>query len=126
MTQMLPGLARYKNVQITTSSGGDLLLLLYDGFFRFCAEAKEALASGDRAAFGAKAMRAHAIIEHLATVLDRKAAPDIADRLLSLYVFTLERLSEANMRRDAALIDEAQRAMAPVRDAFHQVIRGPR
>jgi flagellar protein FliS len=126
MTQLLPGLARYKNVQITTSSGGELLVLLYDGFFRFCGEAKEALAAGDRAAFGTKAMRAYAIVEHLATVLDRKASPEIADNLMSLYVFALERLSQANVQRNAALIDEAQRALAPVRDAFREVVRGQR
>jgi flagellar protein FliS len=104
---MLSPIARYKNVQVTTSSGPDLLLMLYDGFFRFCQEARTALKAGDRATFGLKVMRAHAIVEHLATVLDHGAAPDVAGSLTPLYVFIMDRLTQANVEQSETQVTAA-------------------
>ena len=45
---MSAAIQRYKAVQVKTSSPGEILVMLYDGLFKFLDEAKEALAAEDR------------------------------------------------------------------------------
>ena len=45
-------LSRYQKVKVTTCSPGELLVMLYDGLFRFLGEAKTKMEEGDRTARG--------------------------------------------------------------------------
>jgi flagellar protein FliS len=121
---LLPsGVQRYKAVQITTSSPGDVLLMLYDGLFRFLAESIVALRADDRARAGEKLDRAHCILSELAASLDAKHAPALCEQLEALYLFCAGRLVEANLHQDPARVEDVMRVLSPVRDAFRTVIR---
>jgi flagellar protein FliS len=114
--------ARYKAVQVTTCSPGQLLLMLYDGAFRFLAEARRALDDGDRAVFGERVGRVQAILEQLAASLDRAAAPELCERLESLYAFCCAKLTEASVRRDADALDAVARVLEPLREAWRVAV----
>jgi len=124
MTAPLPtALARYKNVQVTTCSPTELVVMLYDGVVRFTREAQQALKEGDRARAGERTSRAHAILEQLLVTLDRKHDPALAERLEGVYGFCMRRLMDANASKDAAAFDDVPRVLVPLRDAWADVAR---
>lgn len=114
---------RYKAVQVTTSSPGELLVALYDGLFRFLRAAEAALEAGERARACESIDRAHAIVSEFAASLDSSHAPELCDTLRGLYFFCLDRLVEANIQQDPALVADVARVLAPVREAFTIAVR---
>ena len=109
---------RYRSTQVTTCTPGQLLVLLYDGLFRFLGEAKGAMESGDRARAGERVDRAYAILEELAGALQPSAAPAICENLQAIYLFCMGRVVEANVKRDPAGIDDVVRVLSPLREAW--------
>ena len=100
---------RYQTVQVKTSSPGDILVMLYDGLFRFLQDARSAMERDDRARSGERIDRAHAILTELASGLNRAVAPDLCAQLEGIYVFCMSRLVEANLTRDPLKIAEVMR-----------------
>lgn len=115
-------LSRYGTVQVTTSSPGQILVMLYDGLFRFLGEARAAIQARDRPRAGERISRAHAILELLASTLDPAHAPELCDNLQGLYLFCMSRLVTANVKQDAAPIDEVTRVLAPLREAWREAV----
>jgi flagellar protein FliS len=123
------GLA-YAQVGIETGIHGatphQLVQMLFDGLIESLAQARGAIAGGDLAARGKALRRAIAIVEEgLAGALDVQRGGDLAGNLQSLYRYVAVRLTQANASGDAALVDECQRLIQPVRDAW-SAIRPPR
>ena len=119
---MIPqAINRYKTVQVTTSSPGDLLVLMFDALFRFLGEAKEACGK-DRARFGERVTRCHAILGELASGLNPEVAPELCNNLEGIYLFCMGHLVEANLHQDASRLDAVIRILEPVRDAFKQAV----
>lgn len=114
---------RYKAVQVRTSSPGEVLVMLFDGLFRFLGEAREAMLRDDRALAGDRLDRAHAILTELASSLNKAVEPDLCENLEALYLFASQKLLEANIGRDAAKIADAMRILDPIRDGFKTAIR---
>ncbi len=119
---VMSALERYKSVQVKTSSPGDLLLMLFDGLFRFLDEAAEAFKRDDRARAGDRISRAHAILGELAATLNRSHAPELCENLESVYFFCMNRLVEANLYRDLDRIAEVKRILSPVREGFRTAV----
>lgn len=115
-------IARYQNVQIKTSSPGDLLIALYDGLFRFLRAAATGLRDGNRIAASHAISRAHAILSELYASLDRRYAPELCANLESLYGFCIDRLVAANLRNDASAVEDIVRVLDPVREAFREAV----
>lgn len=113
---------RYQSVQVTTCSPGQLLVMLYDGLFRFMNEAHVAMTAGIRARAGERIGKAHAILEELLVTIDPKAPPQLLESLTSLYRFCMSRLVEANLFQDPTRIADVQRLLSPVRDAWREVV----
>ena len=111
-------LNRYKQVQVRTSSPGDILVMLYDGLIKFLEEAKAATVADDRARAGERIGRAHAILAELTATLDHDKAPELCERLEGVYGFCMGHLLEANLHRDPEKIDACIRILTPIRDAF--------
>lgn len=115
-------LSRYGAVQVTTSTPGQILVMLYDGLFRFLGEARVALVAKERARAGERIGRAHAILEYLASTLDPSHAPELCDNLQALYLFCMGRLIEANVQQDPARVEDVLKVLAPLRDAWREVV----
>lgn len=115
-------LSRYGTVQVTTSSPGQILVMLYDGLFRFLGEARAAIQARDRTRAGERISRSHAILELLASTLDPAHAPELCENLQGLYLFCMSRLVTANVKQDAAPIDEVLRVLAPLREAWREAV----
>lgn len=116
-------LARYQTAKIQVSDPGELLMALYDGLFRFLHVARHAMRSGKRAQSGEAISRAHAILSELYIGLDHARAPDLCANLAALYDFSMARITQANMKNDAALLDDVVRVLTPVREGFAEAVK---
>jgi len=113
----------YAQVGVETGVSGasrhQLVALLFDGFQEAVAQARGALRSGQTAAKGMAIGRAVRIIEEgLRAGLDRDAGGALAHDLDELYGYLTMRLTVANLHNDESALDECQRLMQPLRDAW--------
>lgn len=122
----LPRADLYSRVGVETSvidaTPHKLVGLLFDGFAEAVAEAKAALAAGRTEAKGRAIGRAARIVEEgLKAGLDLKAGGALASDLSDLYAYVGLRLTQANLRNDAAALEECLRLMQPLREAWASI-----
>lgn len=122
---MLTELRQYTNQQAQTATPGRLVVMLYDGFLRFAAQAKAAFERGDTGEAGLRLTRSQDIVTELRVSLDMTRG-EIPANLASIYEYVTERLTAARMNRDTAAIDEAIRHMRELRDAWASIANTPR
>ncbi len=115
-------LSRYGTVQATTSSPGQILVMLYDGLFRFLNEAKVAMQEKRRGRAGELISRAHAILDTLSATLIHSHAPELCSNLEAVYMFCMQQLITANVYLKPELINEVMRVLTPLREAWTEVV----
>ncbi|HHY92778.1 MAG TPA: flagellar export chaperone FliS, partial [Firmicutes bacterium] len=108
--------AKYKEMQVTTASPGQLLLMLYDGGIRFCREAEVALTAGRLEEGHRLLLRAQDVVTELRSTLNLEAGP-VAHNLDSLYEYMQRQLIEANIRKAAQPVQEVAELLAGLREA---------
>ena len=116
----LTELRQYTNHSAQTATPGQLVVMLYDGFLRFCAQGKAAFERGDVGTAGIRLTRAQDIVTELRVTLDMTQG-EIAQNLASIYDYVGERLTAGRLSTDHSEIDEAVRCMAGLRSAWVQV-----
>lgn len=122
---MLTDVRQYANHAARTATPGQLVVMLYDGFLRFSAQARAALERGDVGEAGTRLTKAQAIVTELRVSLDMTQGA-IAQNLASIYDYVGERLTAARLGRDIGQIDEAVRHMAELRSAWVQIAATPK
>ena len=115
-------LARYGAVKVTTSSPGQLLVMLYDGLLRFLREAQAAMIAKDRCKCGEKLSRANAILAELLGTLDPSYNPQLCATLQPLYIFCMNHLLKANIQQKPEMIGEIIVVLTPLRDAWAKAV----
>ena len=111
----------YRRQQVETASPGQLIVMLYDGCIRHCRAAQEAIAREDRDGAARHLLKAQDIVSELMASLNLEAGGEIAIRLLRLYEYMYRRLVLANVRKDASAVQEVERLLVGLRDAWAQV-----
>ena len=114
---------RYAQSQNETASPERRMVLLFEAALRHMRTAATALEAGRSSEASAPLTKATDIVVALDSTFDRARFPELADNLGAVYRFTCQRLVSAGARRDAALVREAERAFAPVADAFATAVR---
>ena|SRR5665213_2768090 len=117
-------LNRYQKVQVTTCSPGELLVMLYDGLFRFLGEAKTKMEEGDRNRAAELISKSHKILQHLLGGLNYEIAPELCKNLQSLYVFSMGHIVQANLQQKPEKLADVLRVLTPLREAWTTVVRG--
>lgn len=113
----------YQQVQISTSSPGEILVALYDGLFRFLTVAKHHMEHGKRAAAGEAMSRAYAILSELYATLDHEQYPELVENLSRLYDFSMARITHANLKGDPKALDDVIRVLTPIREGFTMAVK---
>jgi flagellar protein FliS len=99
-----------------------MVLMLFDGALEAVKLARSQVASGRVAEKGQALGRAVRIVEEgLKASLDRKAGGPLARQLAELYDYAALRLLQANLRNDAGALDEVERLLGELRDAWAQI-----
>lgn len=115
----------YLQTQVTTTSPGHVLILLYDGAIKFLNQAKDYLAANDMAGKGLSISKALDIINELDSTLNLDKGGDLAANLHNLYFFCSSRLVMANLKKDAKMIDDVIKILAGIRSAYAEIISRP-
>ena len=116
----------YKTVGLETSVSGSsphqLVSLLFDALHQSLASAKGAIQSGDIAAKGRAIGKSVRILEEgLKAGLDTTRGGDLAANLQMLYDFCILRVTEANLKNDAAILDQVIALIQPISDSWNQI-----
>jgi flagellar secretion chaperone FliS len=109
---------RYRQIQATTSTPGELLLALYDGLFRFLKSAKLCFENKQSAKAREFLSKAHAILSELYIALDYSQAPELCGQLESIYSYCMDLVVQCNIKTQPALIDDILRALTPLKEAW--------
>jgi flagellar protein FliS len=116
----------YKSVGLETSvaqaSTHQLVGMLFDGLLQSLKATKSHIESGNFADKGRSVNRAVRILEEgLKAALDLKNGGELASNLLALYDFCIFKLTEANLRNNAGMVDEVIQAVQPVADSWSEI-----
>ena len=107
---------------VSAASSHQLVEMLFEGFFDSVAQARGALQAGNIEAKGRAIGRAVRIVdEGLKAGLNLQDGGEIAANLHRLYSYVALRLTEANLRNDAAALEECAQLIEPVRSAWQQI-----
>jgi len=112
----------YLATQVTTTSQGQLLIMLYDAGIKFLKQAKEYMIEKDYAKKGILISRAMDIITELASSLNKDKGGQIAENLQSLYTFCNIQLAQANMKMDTKKLDDVIGILSNIRNAYAEIL----
>jgi flagellar protein FliS len=115
----------YLETQVTTTSQGQLLIMLYDGAIKFMVQAKASMAVKDYGAKGNLISKAIAVIDELDSSLNVEKGGDLAVNLHQLYFYCTKRLFTANCKMDPKPIDEVIKILGGLRSAYKEIIGKP-
>jgi flagellar protein FliS len=112
----------YRRIATQTAPPGQLILMLYDGALRALDQALRGFGSDDPATANATihngTQKAIEIIRELNYSLNMERGGEFAVTLRRLYEYFERRLFESNLRKERAGIEEVQRHLQSLRDAW--------
>ena len=117
--------ARYHNVykqnEVSTSSQGKLILMMYEGAIKFTKMAPQSMDKGDIAGKAKYIGKIHDIVNELSVSLDLKNGGEVTARLETLYQFILRQLTLANIKSDRKALESILKVLEPLHDAWAQI-----
>ena len=113
--------AQYNNSKILTASPQELTLMLYDGAIKFCNIAIMCLEKKDLAKAHTNIVKVQKIVEEFRSTLDHKYP--VSEDFDRVYVYLLKRLLEANVKKDAGILEEVNMHLRSMRDTWKEVMR---
>lgn len=116
----------YQQVGVESRLSGanphQLVAMLFEGYMEALAQGRGAMRAGQLEAKGLALGRAVRIVEEgLRAALDLRAGGSLARDLDDLYTYLTLRLTMANLRDDEAALDECQRLMVPLQEAWSAI-----
>ncbi|TCZ76848.1 flagellar export chaperone FliS [Paenibacillus albiflavus] len=107
---------KYLETAVQTASPGQLLLMLYDGVIRSCKQSIKYLEIMDYPNANKSLLKAQRIISELRVTLDNKYP--ISQELYSIYEYFGFRLIQANLKKDAAQVEEVLAYFIELKEAW--------
>lgn len=111
----------YKTNTIQTASPAELTLMLYDGAIKFCNIALGAIEKNEIEKASTNIVKAEKIITEFRCTLDFKYP--VAKDFDLVYDYIYRRLVEANINKDAAILEDALGYIREMRDTWKEVMR---
>lgn len=120
------GIKAYSNVGIESGVGAadphKLILMLYQGALLAIASARNQMQRGDIPGKGASISRAITIIdEGLKASLNMEAGGALSRNLADLYDYMSQRLLQANLKNDPAMLDETSKLLTELKEAWESI-----
>lgn len=114
------GYAAYANNKITTASPAELTLMLYEGAIKFTNMAIVAIEKKDIEKAHNNIVKVQRVIEEFQITLDHKYA--VAEDFDNVYRYLHQRLTEANIKKDAEILEEVLTHLRTMRDTWKEVM----
>ncbi len=99
--------------------------MLYEGALRFLRATEEAMRRGDLVAKRDALSKSFAILSELQSTLNVEQGGQTAESLDSLYTYMINRLTEANVQKNPAPVQEVFTLLGGLRDAWAAVAQAP-
>lgn len=115
---------QYQQNSIMTATPEELTLMLYNGCIKGIRLAKIGLEDKDYEKANLYLCKAQAIIRELRATLDMKY--DISKNLYELYTYFLDRLIEANVKKETSILDEVEQFVSDLRDTWAEAMKDAR
>jgi flagellar protein FliS len=119
----LNGYQQYAESSVTTASKGKLLLMAYDGAIRFLRQAQTAMIEKHYEDQNTYILKAQRIIMELSSTINRKANPELADQLTSIYEYLFNRLVVANVYDNLEVLKEVETHLLTLRETWAEADR---
>ena len=113
--------AVYTTNKILTASPAEVTLMLYEGAIKFCNIAIVSIEHGEIEKAHLNIKKTQRIIEEFRNTLDHKYP--VAEDFDRIYVYLLQRLLQANIKKDTAILEEVNTHLRSVRDTWKEVMR---
>lgn len=112
----------YKNNSVNFASKEQMLLMLLDGAVKFAKRGKLAIQEKDIKMAHNSITRTQDIFTELKVTLDPNAG-DWAEQMFNIYSFINDRLLQANIKKDEAIMDEVIPLIEEVRNIWNEAYK---
>ncbi|MBD5545501.1 MAG: flagellar export chaperone FliS [Lachnospiraceae bacterium] len=112
---------KYNDSKILTASKPELTLMLYEGAIKFCNIAILGIEQKDIEKANANIKKVQKIIDEFRATLDMKYP--VAEDFDRVYVYLLQRLLEANVKKDKEILEEVNTHLRSMRDTWKEVMK---
>ena len=109
------------HAQISEASPHRLIQMLLEGGLQRLAQAKGAMQYGNLPLKGELLGKAMGIIVGLRDGLDMKKGGELSANLDNLYAYMLQRLSQANLKNDPAMVDEVAGLLREIKEGWDAI-----
>ncbi len=113
--------AQYLENRVLSATPAELTLMLYDGAIRFMSQYIVFVGAKDIPAAHNAIMRAQDIVSELLVTLDMKH--EIADGMASIYVYSIERLTAANVKKEVEPVQEVMDLIRELRNTWAEAMK---
>lgn len=113
----------YKSNSVNYSSKEQLLLLLVEGAVKFAKIGRQAILDKDIKSAHENIVKTENIFYELMATLDVSKGGEWAVSLMSVYEFIVRRLTDANIKKDAAIMDEVIPLIEDIKDTWDQAYK---
>ncbi|MCI9492652.1 MAG: flagellar export chaperone FliS [Lachnospiraceae bacterium] len=114
------GYNAYAKNKILTASPAELTLMLYEGAIKFCNIAIAAVEEKDVEKAHNNIMKVQNIIGEFLSTLDHKYP--VAKDFENVYNYLMDRLMEANMKKDKEILEEILEHLRTMRDTWKEIM----
>ena len=111
---------QYSTNKIMTASPAELTLMLYEGAIKFCNIAIAAIEEKNIEKAHNNITKVENIIAEFLSTLDHKYP--VAKDFENVYNYLMERLLEANMKKDKEILEEVLTHLRTMRDTWKEVM----
>jgi len=117
----------YKEASVNTASPGVLVLMLYDGALQGLYKAEYGFTLQSPVKRNEEIhnglMRSHNILRELQQSLDLDQGDEFGDRMYALYGFWLDKIFEANVKKERGALPEVIQMLKDLRDSWEEMLR---
>lgn len=113
--------AAYANSKIMTASPAELTLMLYDGAIKFCNIAIMGIEEQDIEKAHNNIIKVERIVWEFKNTLDHRYP--VAKDFENVYNYLIQRLHEANIKKDVEILQEVLKHLRTMRDTWKEVMR---
>lgn len=115
----------YFQTQVTTTSQGELVIMLYDAALKALIQAKKGLEANNMAAKGLAITKAMDILNELDSSLNMEKGGSLSANLHGLYLFCTNHLVKANIQKSIPMVDDVYKILSGLRSAYAEIVELP-
>lgn len=124
---MMPNQAGYQSYQrnkYETASPHKLILMLYTGAIQSASRAQSFITEGQHVEANKYILKVQDILYELISTLNEQEGGEIAGNLKALYFYMLDKLVQANLKKEVEPLNEVIGILRDIKDAWEQIGKG--